>query len=377
MHLQNAEHQRSVDDLNLVDLVRVVINRWRFVAAGALLIGAAAFGASFLMTPQFTAKTTFLPPQGNSGSALNAALSSLGPLAGLGAGAGNGKSAETYVAILNSRTVGDRLVEHHKLKELYKAKYQFEAFDALKSRTRIEYSRRDGIISLEFDDTDPVRAAKVANDYVNELKVLTSSMALTEAQRRRAFFEDQLNKAKKTLAEAQAALQGSGFDSGALRAEPRAAAEEYGRIKAQLTTIEVTLDAARSRLADSSPEVKGMAATASSLRQRLQALEHETDPTRKQDYVSRYREFKYQEALYEQLAKQFEAARMEESREDNTIQVIDPALTPEWKSKPKRASIGLAATLIAALILSAAVIARWLSNLGRQSTTTQYTSRTN
>jgi len=370
MQMLPAEHPKtSIDDLNLVDLVRMVTQRWRFLLGGSLLAGAAAFGLSYLMTPQFTAKTTFLPPQGNGSSALTAALSSLGPLASLGGGAGGGKSAETYVALLRSRTLGDHLIQHHKLKELYDARFDFEAFEALKSRTRIEYSRRDGVVSLEFDDIDPARAALIANDYVNELKLMTSSMDLSEVQRRRTFFERQLKQAQQKLTDAQTALQGTGFDSSALRTEPRAAAEEYGRVKAQLTTTEVALDAARSRLADNSTEVKSLAATATALRRQLQVLEQKSDPTRNQDYVSRYREFKYQEALYEQLAKQFEAARLEESREDNSIQVIDPALVPEWKSKPKRASIGLAAALITTVLLSATIIGRQLRRLGRPSPT--------
>jgi len=358
---------RSADDLNLVDLVQMVARRWRVVIGGSVLVGAAAFGASFLMTPQFTARTTFIPPQGGAGSGLGAALSSLGPLAALAGGGSTGKSTETYVALLRSRTLGDRLVERHKLKELYNARFNFEALDALQNRTRIEYSKRDGIVSIEFDDVDPVRAARIANDYVDELKTMNGTMTLTDAQRRRAFFEAQLNQSRKKLTAAQAALQGSGFDQGALRAEPRAAAEEYGRVKAELTTTEVRLNAIRSRLADNAPEVQNLAATVAALRRQLQLLEQKSDPAQSQDYVGLYREFKYQETLFEQLAKQFEAARLEESREDNTIQVVDTALTPEWKSKPKRAAVGLAGALIAGVLISAAIVIGQLRRLGRPS----------
>lgn len=356
----------SADDLNLIDLAAMVARRWRLVAGGSLVVGALALGASFLMTPQFTAKTTFIPPQGSGSSMLGAALSSLGPLASLAGGGGAGRSADTFVALLKSRTLGDRLVERHKLKELYDVRFNFEARDALTQRTRIEYSKKDGIVSIEFDDTDPARAARIANDYVAELIAMNGTMTLTDAQRRRAFFEQQLELSRKKLADAQAALQGAGFDQGALKTEPRAAAEEYARVKAELTTNEIRLNALRIRLADTSPEVLGLSATIGGLRGQLKQLEQKSDPALSQDYVGRYREFKYQESLFEQLAKQFEAARLEESREDNTIQVIDAAQVPEWKSKPKRASISVGATLIAALLLSAGVILQQLRRIGRR-----------
>lgn len=355
----------SADDLNLIDLLVVVAKRWRVVVGGSIAVGVLAFGASLMLTPQFTARTTFIPPQSGASAGMNAALSTLGPLAGLAVGGSSGRSAETYVSLLKSRTLGQQLIKRHQLKELYGASFDFEAIDALSQRTRVEYSKRDGIVTLEFDDADPSRAALIANDYVNELGKMVGAMALTDAKRHRVFLEQELEQSRKKLAEAQNALQSVGFDQGALKAEPRAAADEYSRVKAELASTEVRIKAMRSRLVDSAPEIQSLSAISAALRRQLEILEQKSNPTQAQDYVSRYREFKYQEALFEQIAKQFEAARLEESREDNTIQIIDVAQVPEWKSKPKRALVAVAATLIAAVLLSAMVVAQQLRSLGR------------
>ncbi|MDY0744254.1 Wzz/FepE/Etk N-terminal domain-containing protein [Paucibacter sp. R3-3] len=358
-HQMLASPQAS--PLNEFGLDVIVGQLWKHklkLCFGALLIGAAAFGLSFLLAPQYTARTAFIPPQ-SSGGTLNAALSALGPLAGLAGSSGpSSVSGETFVSLLKSETIADRLIERFKLKELYKAKFQFETRGILMNRTRITFGKRDGIINLEVDDADPKRAADIANQYVTELKIFSASMNLTDAQRRRAFFEQQMKQTHDRLIAAEQALQTSGFDPGAIRAEPKTAAEEYGRTKAQLTTLEVQLQVMRTRLTDTAPEVRQLASTAAVLREQLQAMELRTNTSQNANYLNKYREYKYQEALYEQLSKQYEAARLDESHDNTAIQIIDIAQVPEWKSKPKRAIIGVVATLVAFLLLSVVTITR-------------------
>ncbi|MGN6830482.1 Wzz/FepE/Etk N-terminal domain-containing protein [Paucibacter sp. M5-1] len=345
--------------IDLTELLGELIRHWRRLILVPIAAGALALGATYLMAPQFTARTTFLPPQGGGGlsAALNSSLGSLASLAGAGGAKGSG---DMYVSLLQSQTVADKLIDRFKLQDLYQVRLRFEARDVLKSRSRIAFNKKDGLISIEVDDLDPQRAAQMANQYVDELRTMTASMSLTEARRKRAFFEQQLERTKVRLTEAQTSLQATGFSQAALHAEPKAAAEEYARIRAELTTTEVRLNGLRSALADKSPELTHLAATASALRAQLRTLEQKSNPTHGPDYVSKYREFKYQEALFEQIARQFEAARLEESLEDNNIQVVDSALVPEWKSKPKRASIALATAMIVALLLTVHISGRHL-----------------
>jgi tyrosine-protein kinase Etk/Wzc len=69
------------------------------------------------------------------------------------------------------------------------------------------------------------------------------------------------------------------------------------------------------------------------------------------DYVSKYREFKYNETLFELFAKQFEIAKVDEAREGAVIQILDAAQPPERKSKPKKVIIAIIATLAAGFAL--------------------------
>ncbi|MFM7012624.1 MAG: GNVR domain-containing protein, partial [Betaproteobacteria bacterium] len=84
------------------------------------------------------------------------------------------------------------------------------------------------------------------------------------------------------------------------------------------------------------------------------------------DYVSNYRNFKYYETLFELFAKQYELARVDESREGAVIQVLDAAQPPERKSKPKKALIAIIATLASGFALLLFVFVRQALRNGAQ-----------
>lgn len=320
-----------------------------------LVVGVLAFGVTYLIQPTFIARTTFLPPQQQQ-SAAAAALQSLGALSGL---AGNTikSPADQYVALMQSRTVSDRIINRFDLMKLYETKFRFEAWDVLSKNVRINASKKDGLIVIDVEDVDPTRAAAMANQYVEELRELTGRLALTEAQQRRVFFEVQLNKARERLQAAQTELERSGFDLGALKVEPKGAAEGYAELLAQLTSAEIKLQVLQRSLTQVAPEVQQQQAVIASLRQQLALVE---SPTVKSDsgYVGRYREFKYQEKLFELFSREYEMARVDESREGAVIQVVDPATVPEWKSKPKRAFVAVSAWFAALTGLAAFMVIR-------------------
>jgi capsule polysaccharide export protein KpsE/RkpR len=293
-----------------------------------------------------------LPPQQQQ-SAAAASLASLGALAGIAGGALGVKSpADQYVALMQSVNVSDRIIDRFKLMSVYKADYRQEAYEELSERVRIAIGKKDGLISVAVEDHDPERAAAMANQYVDELRRMTATLALSEAQQRRVFFEKRMAQAKQQLTHAQTALQSSGFGAGALKAEPKAAAETYAKLRAELTAAEVRLQTLQGSLTGNAPEVRQQSAMAQALRQRLGQLEAETNQgAASADYVSRYREFKYQETLFELMAKQFELARVDESREGALIQVVDEARPAERKSRPKRALIALGCAFLVGVLL--------------------------
>lgn len=347
-------------DIRLGEMVSVVMRRWRLITITSVAFGAIALGVSYLIPPTYTARTLFLPPQ-QPQSAAASALASLGALSGLaGGGIGGVKTtADQYVSLMQSVNVQDRLVDRFKLMSEYRSKYRFQARNTLTQSVRITVGKKDGLITVEADGSSPELAADLANAHVSELRRLTGELALTEAQQRRNFFEAELKKTREQLTQAQRDLQQSGFNPGALKVEPRAAAEAYARVKAEATAAEVKLQTLRRSMAESSTEVQQQQALLGALRSQLSKLES-TDRPEVGDpgYIGRYREYKYQESLFELFSRQFEAARLDESREGSLIQVVDPAAPPEYKSKPKRAFMALGTSFVAGLLMAAGLLFR-------------------
>ncbi len=329
-----------------------LLPHWRRLVGAPILAGAIAIGATFLVHPTFTARTSFLPPQQQGGAAAAGALSSLGALATLAGGGGIKAPADEYVTLLQSANVQDRIIDRFHLMQVYDDKYRSIARKDLGEHVNVALSKRDNVISVEVEDHVPTRAADIANAYVDELRRITSTLAISEAQQRRVFFDQLLAQTRDRLTQAQISLQSSGFSEGALRSEPKAAADAYAKLLAQVTAAQVKLETMRGSLAPSSPEIQQQQTMLAALREQVAKLEATDNPTGSADYVGKYREFKYQEALFELYAKQLEVARVDEAREGGLIQVIDAAQVPDRKSKPRRAPIAAGVALAVGVLLA-------------------------
>lgn len=345
----------AANGFELGAMARIWVARWRWLASSAAACAAIGLGLTFVVPERWTSHVTFLPPAQQQSTAA-AALSSLGALAGVAGAAGVKSPAEQYIALMRSETVTDRIIDRFDLMKVYDYDLREKTHRKLESRTNIVAGKKDGLLTVEVQDADPKRAAALANQYVEELRRLTSTIAVTEAQQRRKFFEQQLQDTKDKLIAAQIALQKSGFDEGALRTQPSASGEAYARMRSELASAEVRYETLRSTLADTAPEVQRQSATVAALKSQIESLEKvPEEASRSPDYVSHFREFKYQETLFDSLARQFELARIDESREGALIQVIDPAHPAERRAFPRKSYFAVGGLLIGLLAAAAAV----------------------
>lgn len=357
----NRDEYEAQDEggISLFDLLYTLIAHWRLLTLGPLLAGGVALALAFTIPPIFTAKTSFFAPQQQGAAA--AMLQSLGSLGGLaGAAASSMKNpADQYIALLRSRSLESALVERFQLQSKYHAPLKEDALEMLEGVVGIN-AGKDGLITISVSDRDPIFAAQLANAHVGELRKMMARLALTEAQQRRQFFEKQMVQAKDNLAQAELALKRTGVNVLALKANPAAAVNAVAQLQAQVTAKQVKLSSLRAYVTESSSEMRQAQTELAALQSEL-ARASRNDvvvDSSDADYVSRYRDVKYYETLFELFAKQFELAKVDEARDGPLIQVVDEALPPERKSKPMKGQIAVSAALVVGVSLLIFVFVR-------------------
>ncbi len=366
-----ASSPAPTDAIDPLDLLIVLGRHRRTLVLWPVVAAVVMAGISLLMPEVFTGTTRVLPPAQQQGAAA-AMLSQLGGLASAaGPALGLKNPAELYLGLLKSDSVADALIDRHGLMDRYKALKRVDARQALAAKTRLALDK-SGILTIEVDDRDPARAAELANGYVEELHRLTSTLAVTEAAQRRVFFERQLAQAKEKLADAEVALRRA-IESGGLvsvDAQSRAAVETVARLRAQVSAKEIQLGAMRSYATEENPDLRRAERELASIRGELARLEAgaggeapgaagagRAAPGGVAN-IRLLREVKYQEAMFEFLAKQYELARVDEGKEAPLVQVIDPARPPERRTSPKRTLLVLAAAAAGLVLGVLAVLAR-------------------
>ena len=347
VHLDGFDQPSGFD---MTAFLAPALRRWKAVLATGLVFGIIGFAASYLIPTQYTATSVFLPPVAQQSNA-TAALASLGALSGLvGSPGGSRNSPDQYIALMESATVSDRIIQKFNLRKLWKSGFQVDARNRLLGSVGISVGKKDNLMRVAVTDTDPVLAAAMANQYVDELRTLTNGLAMTEAQLRRAFFEHLVEQTRDKLNAAQVALEAGGFNVAALNTQPNSAGETYARLRAEKTAADVKLQVLRASLTDTSAEVRQQQQAVAALASQLAKLEGQNAPAAKSgDYVSRYREFKYEETLFELFAREYESARVDESRDAGLIQIVDAATPPERKSGPKHTHYGEGAFVVGLL----------------------------
>ncbi len=340
------------DEINLLDCLIVLAKHKKLILYVTMGAAIATAIVSLLMTPVYKAETKILPPvQGGSGMAAQL-LSQLG---GIGAVAGGSLGVKTpndlYVGLVKSRTVLDRIIDKFDLMRLYKTRHRDAARNALETGVlNVRDDKKSGIITIAVEDKDPKRAAAMANAFVEELQKLNTGLAITEASQRRLFFEEQLKAAKVSLGQAEEGLKSFQEQTGAFNIESQAKAviEGIGVLRAQIAAKEVELKVMKTYSTSQNPDVRRVEQTLDGLKAELAKLEGRGGkghdplmPTGRMaqigaDYARQLRDLKFNEVLYGLLLQQYEAAKLDEAKDATIIQVVDKAVPPERRVKPKR-----------------------------------------
>jgi protein involved in polysaccharide export with SLBB domain/capsule polysaccharide export protein KpsE/RkpR len=360
--------------LTVLELLTLLGRHWRFLAKVALAGAVCGLALAFLLPVRYTAVTTVLPTGSSSSlaSAFAAQSGELGLLANIaGSSLGFHNPAEVCLLMLRSRSVEDAVIQRFQLLQEYHKKRLSDTRLALERTTSVTLNLKTGIIAISAKDRDPVRAAELANGYVDEFKKFTGSLAITEAGQRRMFFEQQLLEATGDLNRADEEFRNTQQHTGMLdpASATKADLESAVAIRDEIATREVQLRTMLSYSTEQNPAVVRARQEVAGLQTQLAELtgsKHDVadDPLVPKDripeagseYLRRLRDVKYNEAVVAVLAKQLEIARLDEARQSQAVQVVDIAVTPDKRSSPQRMVILLSSTMLALCAASLWVI---------------------
>jgi tyrosine-protein kinase Etk/Wzc len=361
-------------DANLVDYLNVLVKHGRLIGYTVCVALILSTIVSLLLPKMYTATARILPPRENS-TGLSSLLSGQeDPLGGLAGNLiGNQTPAALYVGIMKSRSVADSLNQKFNLKELYDLKYIEDVYSTLAKRSAIEISKKDQLIYVSVSDRDPVRAADMANAYVNMLDRFNRKLNITQGKRKRLFLEDRLKEVRADLEKAEMDLKifQEKYRLVSIEEQAKAAIEGAAEIKGQIIAAQTELEVLKQIGTEKQIEAVMLKARIEELQKQLDSINQgekfdagvpgspeagtgsnfyipfDDLPRLGMHLMRLTREAKIQEKLFELLTSQYEIARIEEAKDVNTVQVLDEAVAPEKKDSPKRTRIVLVSTSLA------------------------------
>lgn len=307
--------------IGVLELVNASLKRWKLLVVLPFLMGVLGVVLALLLPKHWAASAAFVP-ESRSGS-LPSSVASLAGQFGLSIGDDASQSPNFYADVLQSREILEEVVggtyplargDSVELLEFLEAsgttaRAQIEsAARRLKSATLVTVDPRTNIVRVRVEQKDPVLAAAVANRYVEAIHRFNQTTRRSQARARRVFAEQRIGEAQTELQQAEDALQ------------------------AWLM---------RNRSYEGYPELESQHA-------RLQ------------------RRVTLRQEVYLSLFREFENARLEEVNDTPVITVVESAVPPARRSRPKRTVLVLMMTVLGGLVgLSAALAAEYLSRLPR------------
>lgn len=367
---QSIHQTQSADDVSLSALLSVLKEYKRRLFLSVVAAIAIATPVVFLIPVEYKAESVILTPQQAQPSlAALAQLTGIGsassPALSLLSGFGVRNPTDLYIGILKSRTVADGLIQTFHLQQVYRDRYLYQARKHLARHTSIE-TTKDTLIHIRVEDRDARRAAELANAYVEQLSKQDSRFALTEASQRRLFFEGELAREKDSLATAEIALRNTEQTTGLVvpAGQAEALIRSGAQLRIEILSREAQVEAMETYASDDNPRLRVVKRELGALQAELNKVERGNGnrsalslatgqlPEAGLEYMRKLRDMKYHETLFEVLAKQYEAARLDEAKAAPATQVVDRAVVPEKRSWPPRTILISAAMLLAFSVCS-------------------------
>ncbi|MBF0409591.1 MAG: hypothetical protein HQM10_19780 [Candidatus Riflebacteria bacterium] len=369
------------DEIDLGAIFMVLWARKGIIVGLSLLIGLLSLAYSFTLTPVYKAEVSFMPVEAASGSRMQTLMGQLGGLSGLfDLGGADRSGAKQFTMILKSRMLATTVAE--RFPDIVKVLFP-TSVDGVIGGKKISKDMIATILSKNVTITTPVKdnpptlaielsnatmAAEIANAYMDELASYINQNTFTSAKKSRIYIEEQTTKYQEELSTAEEELKN--FQQAnkliSVNVQTENAIKIVGELKAKLLTKEMEREVLLKSTTANNPEVKRIDDELSAFRSRLNRMEEGTDglfaKLKTEDYghetqlmsgslasapellLNFYRlkrKVEIAQKVYELLMQQLSMARITEQNESSSFKILDPALIPKNKIRPKKSLYGV------------------------------------
>ncbi len=340
------EQSNKIDKNNNFQLFDyfIVLLKWKRTLLVIFLVSSIlSVAVSFILPKWYKSTATVLPPQNPSLFSFSGAAAGTGSqlknlaLSALGSGLPN-SSGYNFMAILKSRGTYEKVIKKFHLKKIYKLDNNAPWEDVIKSlRQNVTFDLSDdGYISISVEDKDSVRAANMANYFVQILNQESNRLGSKEAHNNRIFVQKLLTQSKQHLSEIEDTLQTlfQNNDFILLPQQDASTINAYTDLYAQKFATQVKLQLLKNRLNAKDNLIR-------QTQQDLATLNHELEklPATGISTMRIYRRLITQEKIVEFLTPIFEQAKINEQKNIPVVLVLDKAIPAQKKSWPKRSLI--------------------------------------
>jgi uncharacterized protein involved in exopolysaccharide biosynthesis len=279
-------------------------------------------------------------------------------------------SAALLIDILQSRRLGEYVINELDLLDRYEADGMEDALEKLRGETNISASST-GLILLSARDKDPLFAAEIARHYISGLDSLNRYLQFTRAEQTIEFISSQIERNREELERLRSELSAFQKDHGVVHFEEqvRGAIDVAADLKVRTALARIERDLLREFATDDATELRRKEAEYENLNRQLEILVKgdssssvffplEQMPGLYQEYAAMQRDMEVAERVYSYLLQKYEEAGIDRARNTPSVQIVDEPSVPEnYAGLPAWGLLLLAA--LAGLIWSSACIAWW------------------
>ena len=356
-------------DKTLLDYFYVLVKWRKLIIWPVMAVALLSSGVAFVLPERWQAETTLLPSEEDPGRFEMSMLLSPKLPGGLGGLLGQATPGERLLTILQSRRVLGAVVDRFGLVEDYGVANRDVAIETLESLLESELSR-DGALTISVEGSSPTLAADMANALAAELDAVIRNNKRQQADGLRLFLSERMETVQGEIEVKTRSIRDFQERKGIVdvQAQTTAMVELTQHIVKELALLEVKLGIAQRSLKDDHEERILLEMEADELRRQLQlVVGKELDGDRGQierdtfnalgpplrqwpslgiEYAQMTLELKIAEQVLAFLSAQLEDAKYRQAQDAPTLQILDPATVPEFRSAPSRMLIVLIAIVI-------------------------------